>query len=54
VPAAHYFVELLLQGAGYGTSLAIADDAEIYFAQGNDFRRRAAHKNFVGNIKLIA
>src|SRR4029077_216447 len=54
VPAAHQFVELLLQGAGYGTSLAIADDAKINFAQTNDFRRRAAHKDFVGDIKLIA
>ena len=25
MPAAHQFVEVLLQGAGYGTSFAIAD-----------------------------
>src|ERR1019366_8140416 len=54
VLSAHYFVELLLQSAGYRTSLAVADDAEINFAQRHDFRRRTAHKHFVGNIKLIA
>src|SRR5208282_2600092 len=54
MPSLHQFVEFMLQGAGYRASLTVADDTKVNFAQRNHFRRRAAHKNFVGDIELIA
>src|ERR1700692_1574932 len=54
VPSCNQFVELLLQGAGYRPSLASSNEAEINLAQRNDLCRRAADKNFVGDIELIA
>ena len=52
--AVHQFVEFVLQGAGYGSGLAVADGAEINFAQRDHFGGRAADKNFVGDIELVA
>ena len=47
-------MKFFLHGAGYRTGLAVADDAKINFAQANDFCCRAADKNLVGDVKLIA
>src|ERR1700691_2566525 len=47
-------MKFFLHGAGYRTGLAVADDAKIDFAQGNNFCCRTADKNLVGDIELIA
>ena len=52
--AVYQLVEFVLQGARDWAGFAVADGAEIDFAQGDDLGRCAADENLVGNIKLIA
>src|SRR6266568_7328864 len=53
MPPTRRLLECILQGTRDWARLTVANRAEINFAQGDHFGRRAADENFVRNVELI-